>query len=162
MELKNIKISLLFAKDLIDNMGSKLSWKHNNFYYTIYQFTRKLLNITGLKSKADVEKQKISMEKLFCQKVVKIRIDNVFFSQKNSMNIDMKSLYSHVRGNDLYFVNYNIEIFAGLHLQPKIKHHPTIVIFRTGSYQIMGGSSVNLCYKSELFVKNLIYRFDKS
>jgi len=78
------------------------------------------------------------------------------------MNIDMKSLYSHVRENDLYFVNYNIEIFAGLHLQPKIKHHPTIVIFRTGSYQIMGGSSVNLCYKSELFVKNLIYRFDKS
>ena len=79
MELRNIKICLLFAKDLIDNMGSKLRWKHNNFYYTIYQFTRNLLNITGLKSKADVEKQKISMEKLFCQKVVKIRIDNVFF-----------------------------------------------------------------------------------
>ena len=79
MKLRNIKISLLFAEDLIDDMGSKLSWKHDNFYYTIYQFTRKLLNITGLKSKADVEKQKISMEKLFCQKVVKIRIDNVFF-----------------------------------------------------------------------------------
>ena len=68
MELKNIKISLLFAKDLIDNMGSKLRWKHNNFYYTIYQFTRKLLNITGLKSKADVEKQKNQYGKTFLSK----------------------------------------------------------------------------------------------
>ena len=46
------------------------------------------------------------------------------------------------------------ERFAG-------KNHPTIALFRTGSYQIMGGKSLSLGYRSEVFVKRLIDRFEK-
>ena len=49
------------------------------FFLSIYQHTKKLLNITGAKSKADIQQQKISMEKMFHKKVLKARIDNVFF-----------------------------------------------------------------------------------
>ena len=66
-----------------------------------------------------------------------------------------------VRINKNFFIDYNIERFAGMYLHPRLKYQPTIVLFRTGSYQIMGGKSLSLCYRSELFVKKLIDRFEK-
>ena len=161
MKLSNIKVSFFFQYDLIDNIESKVMWKYRSFSYTIYQHTKKLLNITGAKSKADIQQQKISMEKMFHQKVLKVRIDNVFFSQKHYKNLDMCALYEYLRMNQNFFINYNIERFAGMYLHPRLKNHPTIVLFRTGSYQIMGGKSLSLGYRSEVFVKRLIDRFEK-
>ena len=63
--------------------------------------------------------------------------------------------------NKNFFIDYNIECFAGMYLHPRLKNQPTIVLFRTGSYQIMGGKSLSLCYRSEVFVKRLIDRFEK-
>ena len=74
----------------------------------------------------------------------------------------MCALYEYLRMNQNFFINYNIERFAGMYLHPRLKNQPTIVLFRTGSYQIMGGKSLSLCYRSELFVKKLIDRFEKS
>ena len=82
MKLSNIKLSLLFEKKLFKDINSKVIWKADKIVYTIYRCRQNLINITGIKSIAAIEKQKQSMEKLFQQKVMKIRIDNVFFSQK--------------------------------------------------------------------------------
>ena len=101
------------------------------------------------------------MEKRFHQKVLKVSIDNVFFSQKQHKNLDMCALYEYLRMNKNFFIDYNIERFAGMYLHPRLKYQPTIVLFRTGSYQIMGGKSLSLCYRSEVFVKRLIDRFEK-
>lgn len=161
MKLSNIKLSLLFEKKLFKDINSKVIWKADKIVYTIYRCRQNLINITGIKSIAAIEKQKQSMEKLFQQKVMKIRIDNVFFSQKNHMNLDMSLLYSFLRTNNLFFVDYNIELFAGMYLHPKQDRYPTIVIFRTGSYQIMGGKSFKLSYKSEKFVNRIIEMFKK-
>ena len=109
MKLSNIKVSFFFQYDLIDNIESKVMWKYRSFSYTIYQHTKKLLNITGAKSKADIQQQKISMEKMFHQKVLKVRIDNVFFSQKHYKNLDMCALYEYLRMNQNFFIDYNIE-----------------------------------------------------
>ena len=103
MKLSNIKVSFFFQYDLIDNIESKVIWKYRSFSYTIYQHTKKLLNITGAKSKADIQQQKISMEKMFHQKVLKVRIDNVFFSQKHYKNLDMCALYEYLRMNKNFY-----------------------------------------------------------
>lgn len=161
MKLRNIKVSFIFKHNLYRGIDSKIIWKNGMFSYTIYQYSKNLLNITGAKSKKDIIKQKTIMEKLFNQKVIKVRIDNVFFSQKNNRNVDMSALYNYLRSNKIFFVDYNIEIFAGMYLHPRIKPHPTIVIFRTGSYQIMGSKSLKLGYRLEIFVKKLIDMFEK-
>ena len=121
-----------------------------------------MLNITGIKTKIEIDKQKVAMQKLFHQKVLKVRIDNIFFSQKNFDNLDMSLLYNYMKNNSFFFVDYNIELFAGMYLHPKLSSYPTIVIFRTGSYQIMGGKSFKLSYKTEIFLQKLIKMFRKN
>ena len=73
----------------------------------------------------------------------------------------MSSLYSHLKENKDYFIDYNIELFAGMYLQPKDKQYPTIIIFRTGSYTFMGGKSLKRIYESEQFMQHLIEKFEK-
>ena len=161
MHLRNIKVSFLFNEDLVKNLNSKIIWKNGAFAYTIYRYRKNLLNITGAKSKEEIHQQKIKVGKLFHQKVTKVRIDNVFFSQKNNTNLDMSALYNYLRQDKQFFVDYNIEIFAGMYLHPRISHYPTIVIFRTGSYQIMGGKSLKVGYRLEIFIKKMIHMFEK-
>ena len=87
-----------------------------------------MINVT------DIKQQKNVLEELFQQRVVKERIDNTFFSKKDYKNVNMCSLYKHLRENRRYFVNYNIELFAEMYLHPKDRLYPTMLIFRTGSY----------------------------
>ena len=82
MKVSNIKVSFLFEKNFFKNINSKLIWKVGKVAYTVYQHRQNLINITGIKSIAAIQKQKQSMEKLFHQKVLKMRIDNVFSLKK--------------------------------------------------------------------------------
>jgi TATA-box binding protein (TBP) (component of TFIID and TFIIIB) len=120
-----------------------------------------LVNVTGLKSAEEIEQQKSVIEEMFQQKVKKVRIDNTFFSKKDYKNIDMPSLYKHLKENKDYFVSYNIEVFAGMYLHPKDKQYPTMIIFRTGSYTMMGGKSLKIVYECEIFLKTLIQKYLK-
>ena len=90
-----------------------------------------------------------------------MEIDNIFFSKKDNKNLDMYSLYNYLKENKNYFCNYNIELFAGTYLHPNNKLYPTILLFRTGSYTLMGGKRLKYIYESELFVKDLIQMFKK-
>ena len=162
MKVTNIKLSFLFEKNLFRNINSKVIWKNDNIFYTVYQHRKNLLNITGIKTKSEIDEQKVAMQKLLHQKVLKVRIDNIFFSQKNFDNLDMSLFYNYMKNNSFFFVDYNIELFAGMYLHPKLSCYPTIVIFRTGSYQIMGGKSFKLSYKTEIFLKKLINMFRKN
>ena len=73
----------------------------------------------------------------------------------------MCSLYKHLRENRRYFVNYNIELFAGMYIHPKDRLYPTMLIFRTGSYILMGGKSLKILYKCEQFLQHLIEKFNR-
>ena len=107
----------------------------------------------------DIAKQIIE-EKL--QKfVVKVRIDNTFFSQKNYRNVDLAQVYNFMQYNEDFHVEYNIELFAGMYFKPKKPNYPTILFFQTGSYVMMGGKSMLLITSSETFVNKLIEKFDK-
>ena len=162
MKLKNIKVSLLFKNDIVKNQNKQIIWKNGDFIFTIYKCNQKLVNVTGLKSAEEIEQQKSVIEEMFQQKVKKVRIDNTFFSKKDYKNIDMPSLYKHLKENKNYFVSYNIEVFAGMYLHPKDKQYPTMIIFRTGSYTIMGGKSFKRIYECEQFVQHLIEKFKKT
>ena len=99
MKVTNIKLSFLFEKNLFRNINSKVIWKNDNIFYTVYQHRKNLLNITGIKTKSEIDEQKVAMQKLFHQKVLKVRIDNIFFSQKNFDNLDMSLLYNYMKNN---------------------------------------------------------------
>ena len=161
LKLKNIKASFLFKNNVVKNQNKQIIWKNGNFIFTIYRCSQKLVNVTGLKRAEEIEQQKNVLEEMFQQKVLKVRIDNTFFSKKGYKNVDMSSLYSHLKENKDYFIDYNIELFAGMYLQPKDKQYPTIIIFRTGSYTFMGGKSLKRIYESEQFMQHLIEKFEK-
>ena len=85
MSIKNIKASFIL-EDKVDIFGI---FKQNNIVYTIYPHVRNLVNVTGLKSFEQLEISKKIIESKLKQKVVKVRIDNTFFSKKNYKNVDM-------------------------------------------------------------------------
>ena len=93
--------------------------------------------------------------------MVNIRIDNTFFSKKNYENVDMTKVHKFMQNNQLFHVDYNIELFAGMYLKPKTGDYPTILFFRTGSYTIMGAMKKNMFLECQTFVNNLITMFNK-
>ena len=57
MKLKNIKASFIFNQDLIEKKSGcgKFIFKEGNVTYTIYKHTPHLLNVTGVKSIAQLK-----------------------------------------------------------------------------------------------------------
>ena len=157
MSIKNIKASFIL-KDKVDTCGF---FKQNNVVYTIYPHVKKLVNVTGLKSFEQLEIAKKIVESKLKQKVVKVRIDNTFFSKKNYKNVDMVKVYKFMQNNPLFHVDYNIELFAGMYLKPKTSEYPTILFFRTGSYTIMGAKKKDILIECQTFVYNIIIMFIK-
>ena len=101
------------------------------------------------------------VEEKLQQNVLKGRIDNTFLSQKNYKNVDLNDVYKFIQQHEQFHVDYNIELFAGMYLHPKLNNYLAILFFHTGSYTIMGGKQVNVFEECKAFVKNLIYTLDK-
>lgn len=95
------------------------------------------------------------------KRVVKVRIDNTFFSKKNYENVDISKVYKFMQNNPLFHVDYNVELFAGMYLKPKTSEYPTILFFRTGSYTMMGAKKKDILLECQIFVNNLIFMFNK-
>ena len=161
MKLNNIKVSFVFENNVVPYEKKQYIWKNGKHTFTIYKHNPKLINVTGIKSAIEIEQQKCLMEEKFKQKMVKVRIDNTFFSKKDYKNIDMIALYCIMKENKDYYVNYNIELFAGMYLHPINKLFPTILVFRTGSFTLMGGKCFKAVYESEKFICCLIQKFMK-
>ena len=161
MKLKNIKVRFIFKDDVLKKISRQIIWKNEGVTFSIYKDATGFINATGLKSLQEIKQKKKALEELFKQRIITVQIDNIFFSKKDDKNIDMYSLYNYLKGNKDYFCNYNIELFAGMYLHPSNKLYPTILLFRTGSYTLMGGKSLKIIYESENFVKELIQKFEK-
>ena len=161
MKLKNIKLRFIFKKDILVQPKKPLIWRDGKSTFSIYKDATKFINVTGLKSLQEIKHQKLAMEKLFKQNIISVKIDNIFYSKKDYKNLDMHSLYNYLKDGKDYFCNYNIELFAGMYLHPTNKNYPTILLFRTGSYTLMGGKSMKFILESEIFVKDLIHLFEK-
>ena len=80
MSIRNIKASFIL-KDKIDTPSKNRLFKQGNVIYTIYPHFRNLINATGIKSFQQLEIAKKTIESKFEKRVVKVRIDNIFFSK---------------------------------------------------------------------------------
>ena len=158
----NIKASFIAASNLLDEKPSEVfhRFKEGDVKFTIYRHKLNLLNVTGIKSSNELLRYKAMMQKRFNQEL-KVKIDCIFFSKKDTKIVDLMAMHTYLRENSEYFVNYNVELFPGMFLQPWDKKLPTILVFRTGSYTIMGGKSMEGIVKSEVFVKKLISLHEK-
>ena len=101
------------------------------------------------------------LEYKYKQQVIEVRIDNMFYSKKDRRNIDLYKLYYYMWKSDMYFVNYNPELFCGMILEPYDKKKSTIILFTTGSYTFLGAKSMDDIYTSNNFVNGLINMFLK-
>ena len=160
MSIKNIKASFIL-EDKIDTPSKNGIFKQDNVVYTIYLHARNLVNVTGIKRFEQLEIAKKIVESKLKQKVVKVRINNTFFSKKNYENVDMVKVYKFMQNNPLFHVDYNIELFAGMYLHPKTSEYPTILFFRTGSYTMMGAMKKDILIECQSLVNNLIIMFNK-
>ena len=160
MSIKNIKASFLL-EDKIDTPSKKCIFKRDNVVFTIYPRVGNLVNVTGIKRFEQLEIAKKIIESKLKRKVEKVRIDNIFFSKKNYENVDMVKVYKFMQNNPLFHVDYNIELFAGMYLKPKMSEYPTILFFRTGSYTMMGAKKKDILIECQIFVNNLILMFNK-
>ena len=162
MKLRNLKVSVFMKKKLSSPYRIKnYVFKLGGLTFTIYHHSSYLVNVTGLKSFLQLKEAQELLEHKLHQQVDSVRIDNTFFSQKNFANVDLNQVYDFMKNSDKFYVQYNIELFAGMYMQPKNEEYPTILFFRTGSYTMMGGREEHILKECEQFVISLIEKFDK-
>ena len=130
---------------------------------TIYWHSPLLLNVTGSKSVEEVKRTQNFIETAFNVQCKNLKIDNIFYSCKDHKNIDMSALYYHVsdKFKEKFVIDYNVELFPGLYMKTKCKGEPTLILFHTGSYTIMGCKSIDQVQEYRMFIINLLNHFVK-
>ena len=163
LDIKNIKCRFVFENDIIEDnkVGRSYIYNVENVKVTIYLHSRSIANVTGLKCIEDVEYYKSLLERTYGRKCTKTYIDCLLLSKKDYRKIDMHSLYKYIINHckDMYRVEYNIEIFPAMYLYPRKRCFPTVLIFRTGSYQFIGGNKGDCILQSISFVERTLHKF---
>ena len=150
-------------KDKVSTTEKKknVTFKQDTFTFNIYRHSPYLVNVTGVKTFERLKLARQIIEEKLQQSVLRVRIDNTFYSQKNYINVDLIKVYEFMQHHDTFRVDYNVELFAGMYFHPRKVNYPTILFFRTGSYTMMGGKQWKILKDCERFVKTLIEMFDK-
>jgi len=163
MKLKNLKASFIL-KERVSSLPKvkNVTFKQDNFTFNIYHHSPCLVNVTGVKTFERLKLARQIIEEKLQQSVLKVRIDNTFYSQKNYRNVDLIKVLKFMQDHDTFRVDYHVELFAGIYFHPKKKNYPTILFFHTGSYTMMGGKQWQILKDCERFVKTLIENFDKN
>ena len=166
MKVNNIKCSVHSSKSIFEgklHKNKKYTTSFGNATLIVYGHSPLLINITGLKAMKEIQILKKYLEVVYNVKCSDVKVDNIFYSHKDCCNIDMNALYYHLRQHhkDNYVIDYNIELFPGLYMKSKIKGLPTLILFRTGSYTIMGCKSIEMLIKYKTFVCNTLKSFYK-
>ena len=162
MKLRNLEGSFILRKKVATPTKIKnYIIKDGEFTFNIYHHLTNLVNVTGVKTFKQMHLAKKVIEKKLKGSVMKVRIDNTFFSQKNCRNVDLNKVYKFMEQSETFHVDYNVELFAGMYLHPMKTNYPTILFFRTGSYTMMGGKQWKILKDCESFIKTLIETFDK-
>ena len=85
------------------------------------------------------------------------------FSCKLKKNINLHQLISKIQNIPTHGCSYNEELFPALFIKPHIrkKGMPTILIFRSGSYIILGTYNINVVNIAHKFVITLLNEINK-
>ena len=157
----NIKISVYFKNNffLKKKSSKKTIYKQNSWNFTIYHHTPNHVNATGIKRIEDIEKVISYLECEYNNKCIRHQIDCAMVSHKDNKKIKMNVIGSVLKTiSSLYYLDYEPEIFTGAFLKPNNRDYPTINLFYTGSFQLLGGKSLEKIDESIVLVRNLIQK----
>ena len=144
MKLKNLKVQFTIEKK-IHFETSRHIFLVDSVTCTVYSHSKNVLHITGIKSFFHLDQIKMRINKMF--HLVSYRIDNQFYSHKDNKILNLNDIYFLMRQQqDGFKISYEPELFNGIIIKHQNKSYPTALLFKTGSYQIMGGKMCNVCY----------------
>ena len=159
MKLCNIKISLYFDRDFYEKKrcNEKIITRVKNWTFTQYLHSPKLVNATGLKSSKDIQKIISFWEEKYNVKCLEYKVDSCMLSHKDSRVIKLEKVEDILPSiTKKYYIDFNPEIFCGMYLKPFDRLFPTINLFYTGSYQLIGGHYLENIEESLAIVKKLL------
>ena len=147
MKLKNLKVQFKIEKKF-NFETSRHIFKIDSVTCTVYSHSKNILHITGIKSFFHLEQIKMRINIMY--HIVSYKIDNQFYSHKDDKFVDLSNVYFLMCQNkDGFNVSYEPELFNGIIIRHENKSYPTALLFKTGSYQIMGGKMCNVYYVRE-------------
>lgn len=159
MRLCNIKISIYFERDLIPKKKSneKNIFHMNSWTITIYLHSPNHANVTGIREKDEIRRVIYQLEEKFAVKSTHHCIDSAMVSHKDNKRLKIDKIRKALQPfSALYHMDYEPEIFSGIFLKPTHRQSPTINLFFTGSYQLLGGKTFDLIEKSIQIVQTVI------
>ena len=156
MKLNNIKAHFNLDDEISFN-DARYIFRGCNATFTIHQHTKNVVHVTGVKSKRHLYFCAEYIKETFNVGIIKEKIDNQFFSHKSKKILSMRSIYHEISEMENYCVLYEPELFTGMTIKHVNKAFPTIILFSTGSYSILGGKMEYVKYSWEL-VNTLILK----
>ena len=106
MKLRNLKASFILKDKVLRNEKKKnYTFKQDTFTFNIYHHAPYLINVTGVKTFERLKLARHIIEKKLQQPVLKVRIDNTFYSQKNYRNVDLIKVHEFIQHHDTFSVD---------------------------------------------------------
>ena len=161
MKICNIKVSLHFEHPFFkkERSSKKTVTKLRNWTLIQYMHSPNLINLTGLKSREEVFEAIYVIEKEYQNKCINSQIDCCMISHKDNKCIHLFDVVNHLRNiTNLYYVDFEPELFTGCFLKPYNRSYPTINLFYTASYQLFGGKSIEKIEEALKIVQELIQK----
>ena len=114
MKLRNLKASFIL-KDKVSSLPKKKNYtfKQDTFTFNIYHHAPYLINVTGVKTFERLKLARQIIEKKLKQPVLKVRIDNTFYSQKNYRNVDLIKVYEFMQHHDTFLLTIMLSYLQG-------------------------------------------------
>ena len=139
----NVKFTIILSENMFTPVKSreKKFYIFDKFHVTVYKHTPKNLNVTGFRELNLIPKIISEIETFFSVKCLTHKIDCVMLSYKGHSLLRLNNVINHSNlYSENFYIDYNPELFNGLHLKAKIPHinHPSLNLFHTGSFQIFG------------------------
>ena len=159
MKLCNIKVSAQFKNPFYEkqNINKKIKLRVKNWTYIHYKHSPYLVNITGIRSRSDIQDAIRTLEKENFNICINVNIDSCMFSHKDNHIIRLVDVVKNLPSvTNMYYADYHPELFTGCYLKPYDREYPTINVFYTSSFQLTGGKSFKKIKESVNIVKKLI------
>ena len=157
-KLRNIKVRYFFTSNVIpyEKTSKKYFLQINKIKLSIYKHSPSQVNLTGLNNIKNIDQYKKILEHIFKKKIFNSVIDCFFYSKKNYFNLKISELICQLKEDKRFFIFYNPEIFCGVMVHSRSKELPTMMLYRTGSWVIMGGKTLSQIKECENFLLKAI------
>ena len=137
--------------------NEKYIQKINGWTITQYRHSPYHASITGIKTKDEIKKVINHLEVKFNNTCLSYQIDSVMLSHKDFKLIKMENVPKHLKLlTSRFYIDYQPELFTGMYLKPFDREFPTVNLFYTGSFQLLGGKSFKKIDYTVKMVKMLI------